>query len=130
LRPAKQLTVFCSVILMLAGSCASRQPLVTIAPVGGETVVGMKASDFKFVPNNIRAYKGDVLLLRIENTSDTGHNFTIQDPEENTLHSVPLPPKETVTVRVELSETGTYEFYCNRPFHAALGMKGWIRVDQ
>jgi plastocyanin len=120
----------CVAVLLFAAACASRQPLVTIGPAKGETVITMKASDFEFVPNNIRAYKGDILLLKIENTSGTGHNFTIKDPGGKTVQSVPLPSKETVTVKVDLADSGTYEFYCDKPFHAAFGMKGWIQVDQ
>ncbi len=130
MRPLGQMAVLCFVALALTAACAGRQPLVTIVPAKGETVVAMKASNFKFVPNNIRAYKGDMLLFKIENTSGTGHNFTLEDPAGNTLKSVPLPPHQSVVVKTELPEAGTYEFYCDRPFHAALGMKGWIRVDQ
>jgi hypothetical protein len=89
---------------ILTAASASRQPLVTIGPAKGETVVAMTASDFKFVPNNIKAYKGDILLLKIENTSSTGHNNTIKNPQEETLQSVPLPPRETMTIRLNLSE--------------------------
>jgi plastocyanin len=117
-------------VLMLTAACASRQPLVTIGPAKGETVVAMTAGDFKFVPNNIKAHKGDILLLKIVNTSGTGHNITIKNPQEETLQSVPLPPRETVTVRLNLSEEGTYGFYCDKPFHAVFGMKGWIQVGQ
>jgi uncharacterized cupredoxin-like copper-binding protein len=41
---------------------------------------------------------------------------------------VDLPPKETVTIEIALQESGTYEFYCDLPFHATLGMKGKIEV--
>ncbi len=121
--------LLCAAAIFLAAACAARQPLVTVGPGKGQAVA-ITASDFKFVPNNIKAYKGDVLLLKIENTSGTGHNFTIKDPGGNTLQSVPLPSKETVTVKVELADSGTYEFYCDKPLHSTLGMKGWIQVDQ
>jgi plastocyanin len=120
----------CSAIFILAAACANRQPLVTIGPARGETVVTMTASDFKFVPNNIKAHRGDVLLLEIENTSGGGHNFTIKDPQGRPLQSVTLPAKKTVTVKLVLSDDGTYEFYCDRPLHAAFGMKGWIQAIQ
>ncbi|MDA8103904.1 MAG: plastocyanin/azurin family copper-binding protein [Nitrospiraceae bacterium] len=31
-------------------------------------------------------------------------------------------------VSVTLSEKGVYDFYCDRPFHSAFGMKGRIEV--
>jgi plastocyanin len=118
------------VVLIMAPACASRQPLVTISPSQGETVITMKASDFKFEPNNIRAYQGNEVLLKVENVSHKGHNFTIKDPRGNTVLSVPLPPKETVEMKFDLSETGIYEFFCDKPFHAAFGMKGRIEADR
>jgi len=117
------------VLLMLA-ACASQQPLVTIGPDKGEAVVGVKASDFKFEPNNMKAYKGDVIVFQIENISGSGHNFTVKDPQGYTVQSVNLPSKETVQVKISLSETGTYEFYCDKPFHSSFGMKGQIVVVQ
>jgi uncharacterized cupredoxin-like copper-binding protein len=111
-------------------ACASQQPLVTIPPAKGETVVAVRASDFKFEPNNIKAYKGDVLVFQIENSSGSAHNFTIKDPQGHVIQSISLPSKETVPVRVNLSEPGTYEFYCDKPFHSAFGMKGQIVVIQ
>ncbi|MEJ2696114.1 MAG: cupredoxin domain-containing protein [Candidatus Sulfobium sp.] len=117
-------------LMLVLTACASQQPLVTIGPAKGETKIEVKASNFKFQPNNIKAYKGGVLVVRIENISDTVHNFTINNPEGRALHSVPLPPRKTTAVKVDLSEPGTYEFYCDKPFHAAFGMKGRIEVVQ
>jgi len=119
--------VFATVLLVLA-ACASQQPLVTIGPAKGEIILPMKASSFSFEPNNIKAYRGDVVVLKIENISGSGHNFTIKDPQGKTLQDVGLPSKETVTLKVSLSDTGTYEFYCDKPFHSSYGMKGQIVV--
>ncbi len=115
-------------LLLLVAACASQQPLVTIAPSKGETVVAVKASDFNFEPNNIKAHRGDVIVFQIENISGSGHNFTAKDPQGHTVQSVSLPSKETVRVKITLSETGTYEFYCDKPFHSTFGMKGQILV--
>ena len=117
-------------LLLVVASCAGRQPLVTIEPSKGETTIDMKADNFKFQPNNIKAYQGDVLILRIENISKTEHNFTIEDPQGRALQSVPLPAGKTTSVKIPLSARGTYEFYCDKPFHSAFGMKGWIKVDE
>lgn len=92
----------------------------------------MKASDFKFGPNNIKAFKGDAIVLRVENTSGTGHNFTVKYPQGahcKARHCL-LPSKETVEIRVALAETGIYEFYCDKPFHSGFGMKGRIEVRE
>jgi uncharacterized cupredoxin-like copper-binding protein len=128
LRKSKGLILLRLAVLLAVTSCASQQPLVTIGPAKGETVINVKASNFKFEPNNIKAYKDEKIVFRIENASDAGHNFTVEDPQGNTLQSVPLPPKETTTVKVALKGAGVYKFYCDKPFHAAFGMKGRIEV--
>ncbi len=123
------LTAVYAGILLAVAACASQQPLVTIGPAKGEIVLAVKASSFSFEPNNIKAYRGDVIVLKVENISDSGHNFTIKDPQGNALQNVALPSKEIVTVKVPLSEAGTYEFYCDKPFHSGFGMKGQITVN-
>jgi len=116
--------------MLMSIACASQQPLVTLGPAKGEVVLGMKASDFKFEPNNIKAFKGDVIVFRVENTSGARHNFTVKDPQGRALQSVALPQKEAVEIRVALTETGAYEFYCDKPFHSGFGMKGRIEVSE
>jgi len=122
------LTLLCIGVILAAAACASQQPQVTLGQAKGEVAVEMKASDFKFEPNNIKAYQGDVIVFRIENTSGTGHNFTITDPKGNTLQSVGLPSRETVTVKVPLTEAGNYGFYCDKPMHSGFGMKGSVEA--
>jgi len=127
---SKWLTTVFAVVLLVFAACASQQPLVTIGQAKGEAILAMKASDFAFEPNNIKAYRGDVIVLKIENVSSTGHDFTIKDPQGNKVQNVALPPKETVAVRIPLAEAGTYEFYCDKPFHSGFGMRGRIEVNK
>ncbi len=125
---SRGLIVLWAGMLLAVSSCASQQPLVTIGPSKAETVVAVKASDFKFEPNNIKAYKGGVIVFEIENISGSEHNFTVNDPKGQTMQSVSLPSKKTVKLSVSLSEAGTYEFYCDKPFHSGFGMKGRLVV--
>ena len=127
-RPLRNLTFLLLGLMMVLAACAGLQPPVSVSPEKSEAVIDMTASNFKFVPNNIRAYKGDELLFRIRNVSGTGHNFTIRNPEGRTLQGVALPPGETIEVKVRLQEAGIYEFHCDRPFHAALGMEGRVEA--
>ena len=117
-------------VLLTLAACASQQPLVTIGQTKGESVVTVKVSNFRFEPNNFKAYKGDVIAFQIENVSGSGHNFTVKDPQGHTVQDISLPSKETVPVKISLSETGTYEFYCDKPLHSSFGMKGQIIVIQ
>ncbi len=129
-KRSKVLTAICIGFLLMSMACASKQPLVTLGPAKGEVVLDMKASDFKFEPNNIKTFKGNVIVFRVENTSGTGHNFTVEDPQGRALQSVALPPKETVEIRVSLAEAGIYEFHCDKPFHSGFGMKGRVEVNE
>ena len=120
--------VICGVIALLFAGCASLQPQVVLSEKESEKVVELKAESFKFVPNNIRAFEGDTILFRIENTSDSAHNFTIINPQREILKSVALPAKQEVDLKVFFAGLGVYGFYCDKPFHASFGMKGQVEV--
>jgi plastocyanin len=112
------------------GACGHRQPLVVVTAPEGKAVVDMKASDYKFTPNNLGARAGDSLEFRIENVSGKNHNFTIKNPKGDTIRSVALPAHQAVTFTLDLPVEGTYHFYCDIDLHSALGMKGWITVKK
>jgi len=112
---------------LFALACAGQQKPVTIEP--GERTVQLKASDFKFEPNDLKAHQGDVLTIHVENVSGTAHNLTVKNPQGNVLAEVDIPPRGTATAKVRLAETGTYPFYCNKTLHSTLGMKGKIEVS-
>jgi uncharacterized cupredoxin-like copper-binding protein len=115
---------------LLLAACAGLQQQVTVGLEKGEKELAIKADSFKFEPNNIKAYEGDVIVLKVENVSGAAHNFTIEDPRENIIQSVDLPSNKTMEIKVILSEVGIYNFYCNKPFHTSFGMKGQIEVSQ
>ncbi len=116
-----------ALVFLFAFACAGQQKTVSVGP--GEKTVNIKASDFKFDPNDIKARKGDVLTLSVENVSSgTLHNITVKSPQGNTLAEANIESKSTAKVTVKLTEAGTYPFYCDRPFHSSLGMKGKIEV--
>jgi len=46
------------------------------------------------------------------------------DPSESTYRSW----FQTANAKVNLAEAGTYNFYCDRPLHATMGMKGRSEV--
>jgi len=123
-----KILVMCLVLFSLFAACAGVQPEVTVGPEAGVKTLAIKASSFKFDPNNIKAYVGDVIILKVENVSGSNHNFTVNDPAGKAVQSVDLPPGKTVEIRVTLSESGTYDFYCDKTFHSFFGMKGQIEA--
>lgn len=115
--------------LLVTVSCAGMgAPVTAPSPEQGKRVIDMKANNFEFQPNNIKVPEPSALTLTVENISDEEHNLTIKNPEGQVLKSVDLPPKKTVSVTVDLPTSGKYEFYCDKPFHTTLGMKGQIQV--
>ena len=118
----------CLGLLFILSACAGLQQQVTAGSVQGERTITMEASSFKFTPNNIKANQGDEITIKITNISDAGHDFTIKDPQGQIIQSVDLPSKQTVGIRIKLSEAGEYDFYCDKPLHSSFGMKGQIEV--
>jgi plastocyanin len=41
-----------------------------------------------------------------------------------------IRPAGSIIINVELPDPGVYRFYCNKSFHASLGMKGQIVVGR
>jgi plastocyanin len=120
-----RIAIFIIVILAVT-ACASVQEKMVLEP--GEKTLVMKVESFKFEPNNIKAHRGDILTVKLENMAGMEHNLTIKTPQGAALLSVDIPAKGTIDVRVNLAETGIYQFYCDKPMHPTLGMKGQIEV--
>ncbi len=111
-------------LTLAVAACAGPQKMVAVPSGTGEKVIRMKASSFEFDPNVIQAHQGNRLTLVIRNTAGTTHNFTLKNPPGEVVVSKDLPAKETVRLEVDLARAGEYPFYCNKPLHAAFGMKG------
>ena len=128
MKTMSEVFVLWTVMAMLLTGCASLQPQVALSEKESEKVVELKAESFKFGPNNIKAFEGDTILFRIENSSGSVHNFTITNPQQQLIKSVALPSKETVEIKISFAEPGVYEFYCDKPLHSSFGMKGQVEV--
>ena len=107
-------------------SCAGPRGVATKWYPGQE--VRMKASDFRFEPSMIQVYRLGNLIIHVYNASSNEHNITIKDPQDATVAHADMLPQETVTLEVELKAPGTYRFFCDKPFHPTLGIRGEIVV--
>lgn len=116
------------VLFLLISACTVKEVRTTVPPSKEPTTVQMEASSFKFVPNYIQAYKGDRITFEIKNVSDMNHNFTINDPHGLEMRSADLPAHSIIAVPITFQETGIYPFYCNKPLHSELGMKGKVEI--
>ena len=128
-RKSQEFVIWTVAVLLLA-VCASFQAQVALGEESGERVVELKADSFKFEPDNIKISEGETVLFRVENISNSTHNFTIKDPQKQILKSEALPAEKTVDIKVSFADPGVYEFYCSKPFHSSFGMKGQVEVSK
>jgi plastocyanin len=127
LNSKKSVFAILVVIAAIAG-CAGRT-VKTAAPMSsGGSMIAIEARGFKFSPNEIRVEKPGLLAIEMKNVSGSVQNFTLKDPRGNVLKNRDISPGGAVIVNVELHDPGVYQFYCNKYFHSAMGMKGRIVV--
>ena len=121
-------TIFLVGLLVTIGCAGLGKPVTAASSGQGKQVVDLKARSFEFNPNNILVPNPGSLTMVVENVSDTEHNITIRNPDGQTLKSVSLPPGIKTFITVDLPIAGTYIFFCDKPLHESLGMKGQIQV--
>ena len=127
---SKFLLLIMVLITALAG-CGGGSKVQTAAPMSnGGNIVTLEASSFKFSPNEIRVPNPGLLAIEIKNASGSEHNLTVKDARGKVLKEVNIRPHGKVITNLDLSEPGTYNFFCNKMFHSTLGMKGRIVVGQ
>jgi len=115
--------------LLVIVSCAvTRKPVGIPTTENGEKSIKIKAGSFRFEPSNIEAQQGDFLIINVENISSRDHNFSIKDPQGEIMTSADVPVKKTIEVKIRLKDPGIYEFFCDKPLHPMLGMKGTLEV--
>jgi plastocyanin len=126
----RKLTVaLLSLIFLYIGACAAPQTATKVSVVGDKKdTVEVTADNFNFEPSIIEVKAGDTLFLKITNISSSSHNLTVKDPDGKVIQNVDLPENKTTKVELRFKQPGTYEFYCNKPFHKTMGMKGHFEV--
>jgi nitrous-oxide reductase len=96
---------------------------------GTTTEVWASVARSSFVPDRIRAKKGDKVVLHLSNVEtapDATHGFAI--PRYNI--NVSLDAGEVVTVEFEADEDGAFAYYCTEFCSALhLEMQGWLLVS-
>lgn len=88
------------------------------------------------VPERIEAHVGDTLVVEVSNQGTTKHNLVFcSGPVAGTTCSqrfafVPLmDPGQNRTVTFQVTQPGTFEYFCDVPGHRQGGMRGELVVQ-
>jgi uncharacterized cupredoxin-like copper-binding protein len=71
---------------------------------------------------------GEVTFV-LKNDGQIDHNIEVEGPSGEAELEQDLGPGESGELTVDLSEPGTYEFYCPVDDHKDLGMTGEVSVQ-
>ncbi len=83
--------------------------------------------EMKFTPDVIQAKKGDTLKITLVNKDPAvNHNFLI--PALN-VNSGQIPPGQTSTIEVKITQSGEHDIICDVPGHREAGMVGKLIVE-
>ena len=118
-------------VLPVMGATAGHAALVQ-----NVTVTVTKATEFKFKLSKVALKKG-IVAFKVTNGGNLPHDFKVCSSNKGTItantctgRSTPLvSPGQSNTLRVTFLRSGTYEYLCTVPGHAAAGMKGLLKVS-
>ena len=88
--------------------------------------VDMSGGSFYFNPNQIKAKKGDTVVINFSNDGGM-HNFTI---DEFNAHTKTVKTGETDSISFVVDKAGSFEYYCSVGQHRAMGQKGMLVVEE
>jgi uncharacterized cupredoxin-like copper-binding protein len=132
--------------LVSIGAATALAALAVLPAMGAKTghaalvqnvaVTVTKATEFKFKLSKVALKKG-VVAFKVTNGGNLPHDFKVCSSNKGTItantctgRSTPLvSPGQSNTLRVTFLRSGTYEYLCTVPGHAAAGMKGLLKVS-
>jgi plastocyanin len=94
---------------------------------GGETL-DVSLVDFRIEPPNPTVQAGTV-TFNVSNDGQAPHNLEVEGPTGEAELEQDLAPGESGELTVDLSEPGTYKWYCPVGDHESLGMVGEVTVQ-
>ena len=118
-------------VMILLVNCGARSALGPAHLIYPEIrPIKIELRSFSFEPNHMVVMQNhSPFTLRLTNTADTLHNFTLIDPRKNVILKKDLIPNESITFTIEPLSPGNYLFYCNRFLHRHKGMEGMLMVE-
>jgi plastocyanin len=113
------------------GTTATSTP-TTSTPAGASggghalTLAANPEGQLKYDKTSLTAKAGDVSIA-FTNTSQLGHNMTIESSSGKILGATPTFAGGTKSLSLKL-KAGTYKFFCSVPGHRMAGMEGTLTV--
>jgi plastocyanin len=122
------LPILAMILLVNCGPRSGLGPALLIYPEMRPIKIELRS--FSFEPNHFVILQNhSPFTLRLTNTADTLHNFTLLDPRRSVILEKDLIANESITFAVGPLSSGNYLFYCNRFLHRHKGMKGMLMVE-
>lgn len=109
-------------------SASTTETTETTASGGGGEATDVSLTEFAIDPQDPTVSAGTV-TFNVSNDGETVHNLEVEGPNGEAELDADLEPGDSGTLEVDLSEPGTYEWYCPVGDHAAQGMEGEITVE-
>ena len=94
---------------------------------GGETVA-VSETEYAIDPADPTVKAGTV-TFEVTNDGEITHNLEVEGPSGEQELEPDLAPGDSGTLEVDLSEPGSYEWYCPIGDHRDQGMEGEITVE-
>jgi uncharacterized cupredoxin-like copper-binding protein len=130
-------------LALFAALCVAVSALVVPAAMAGSraktlattiNVTAGKPSEFHFKLSKATAERG-VIVFKITNSGQLPHDFKLCSKKSSSLANSCtgrgtklINPGSSATLRTTVLLSGTYEYLCTVPGHAAGGMKGLLKV--
>ena len=100
----------------------------TTAPSGKAQTVKVSETEFKLAPADPTVKPGEV-TFEVSNDGQVTHSLEVEGPSGESQLDSDLQPGDSGELSVDLSQPGTYEFYCPIDDHKEMGMEGEITVQ-
>jgi len=110
-----------------ASTSSTTESTDATASGGGETT-DVSLTEFAIDPQDPTVSAGTV-TFNVSNDGETVHNLEVEGPNGEAELEADLQPGDSGELEVDLSEPGTYDWYCPVGDHAAQGMEGEITVE-
>ena len=111
-----------------ASTSSTTESTDTSASGGGGEATDVSLTEFAIDPQDPTVTAGTV-TFNVSNDGEAVHNLEVEGPNGEAELDADLEPGDSGTLEVDLSESGTYEWYCPVGEHRAQGMEGEITVE-